>query len=585
MGPVPLFGAEPKYASNVKIMNGNVGLASHHGIHGHHNNDVTIEDVHVYDFETHGIQMSHFMNLNMKNVEIGPSSTKAYLKGEYAYARWTLQKMERIAESEDFINTEAFPLKFNGREDSPMELMEVIDNLRNLMDIAFKAVMGTEQYDEDDADYVEAKELFINEDGLPYGAVVYGLFLNLYYSNVFKIHPSLNYGHSANIENLKIHGLHHKMMEYVRMDNGWDTTFLNMWESGFDARAILGDQLDAGQDIVWSETEYVGSALMDSYIALHQATNNSNWGELGQMFMGEIANWATGGGYVWSDESTDDGQGNPYLGCNNDRMTHVPKGVVGIRMDGVDGVTFDGLEIYDLREYSDLGSELCGEYWEPQMLAFVGEGHFLQNGPYFQGYTGNRAHGIFSDWSEYTLAGDTSIYDLTCDTGLVRGIGMYTSTELTFAEDSTLSFADFKAGEELYETDTSSLSMPYAPAKAYPMHIIWSHFDETAMDTFYSKINGAPSMTSATCIMGRDGVNSTDWTIAVDNSAADCSQKTVNLLAVAGHSAQPRLGHLSVSLMAASVVAIVLLFAVWNGCSRRTKLVEETETAPLLTSS
>jgi len=108
------------------------------------------------------------------------------------------------------------------------------------MDIAFKAVMGVEEYDEDDEDYQAAKKLFINEDGMPYGAVVYGLFLNLYYANVFKVHPSLNYGERANIENVTIHGLHHKMMEYVRLDDGWDTSFLNFWESGFDAEALLG---------------------------------------------------------------------------------------------------------------------------------------------------------------------------------------------------------------------------------------------------------------------------------------------------------------------------------------------------------
>ena len=75
------FGMEPKYANNVVIKNGNIGLSSHHGIHGHYNKDVVIEDVHIYDFETHGVQMSYFENLTMKNVEIGPSSTVAYLKG------------------------------------------------------------------------------------------------------------------------------------------------------------------------------------------------------------------------------------------------------------------------------------------------------------------------------------------------------------------------------------------------------------------------------------------------------------------------------------------------------------------------
>ena len=76
-----VFGSSPVFASNVVIRNGNIGLSSHHGIHGHYNKDVVIENVHIYDFETHGVQMSYFENLKMSNVEIGPSSNVAYLKG------------------------------------------------------------------------------------------------------------------------------------------------------------------------------------------------------------------------------------------------------------------------------------------------------------------------------------------------------------------------------------------------------------------------------------------------------------------------------------------------------------------------
>merc|ERR1719334_2969734 len=77
---------------------------------------------------------------------------------------------------------------------------------------------GIEEYDENDVEYQNAKQLFINDDGIPYGAVMYGLFLNLWISNVFRIHPSIRHSHNANIENLKVHGLHHKTMEYHRMD-------------------------------------------------------------------------------------------------------------------------------------------------------------------------------------------------------------------------------------------------------------------------------------------------------------------------------------------------------------------------------
>ena len=124
--------------------------------------------------------------------------------------------MERIAESD--YNKDSFPIRFADRERA-VSLEEVIEKLQNLVDIAFKAVMGVEEHDARDPEYIEAKELFINEDGIPYGAVMYGLFLNLYYANVFRVHPTLHHADTAQIENVKIHGLHHKMVEYVRMDD------------------------------------------------------------------------------------------------------------------------------------------------------------------------------------------------------------------------------------------------------------------------------------------------------------------------------------------------------------------------------
>ena len=92
-------------------------------------------------------------------------------------------------------------------------------------------------------------------------------------------------------------------------------------------------------------------------------------------------------------------------------------------MDGVDEVKFTDLEIYDLHEASPLGSELCGEYWDgtEELGNFEGGGHFLQNTPYFYGYTGNRAHGIFTDWANVSFSGQIDIHHLSSETGLVRG--------------------------------------------------------------------------------------------------------------------------------------------------------------------
>merc|ERR1719474_2359581 len=198
-------------------------------------------------------------------------------------------------------------------------------------------------------------------------------------------------------------------------------------------------QIDMGEDIVWADVRYIGGPLTDASILLAMVTDD--WGEQGLIMMPEnYTNWALGK-HQWDDSTK---AGHPYLGCNNDRMAHVPKGVIGIRMDGADDVTFNGLEISDLREYSVIGSDLCGEYFDGKYTKFIGGGNTLQNEPYLYGYTGNRAHGIFSDWSTYTLSGLVKVHDITCDTGLVRGIGLYTKSELTFADDAMVSLYNFK---------------------------------------------------------------------------------------------------------------------------------------------
>jgi len=507
------FGMEPKYANNVVIKNGAIGLSSHHGIHGHFNSNVTLEKLHVHSFETHGIQMSHFQDLRIRNVEIGPSSTVAYLKGEYAYARWTVAQLDRIMDSGEF--NDIFPLQFDGRAEA-LEFEDIVERLRDLMDMAFVYVIGEAEFDDDDEDWATAKALFINEDGLPYGAVMYGLFLNLYFSNVFTIHPSIKHAENATIENLKIHGLHHKTVEYLRMDKYHSAMYRNQFNAPLDARMVLGDQIEAGDDIVWADVHYEGSALTDAEILLSLVTND--WGEQGLIMIDQnYTDWVQGR-HQWDDSTA---AGHPYLGCNNDRMAHVPKGVMGIRMDGADGVVFSGLEISDLREYSEMGSDLCGEYFDGYYMKFIGGGNTLQNVPYLYGYTGNMVHGIFSDWSTYTMANEVAIHDLTSDTGLVRGVGMYTKSELTFAPNAntSLSIYNFKAGYALASTVTDYFKHPYNQAQCKPMHVVYSVALESYDKTFEAQINGQPDNVTFYCMVGRDGMNDSDWTVAVDNAA------------------------------------------------------------------
>ena len=109
------------------------------------------------------------------------------------------------------------------------------------------------------------------------------------------------------------------------MDNGHNSPYQTMFGSSMDARAILGDQIEAGQDIDWSAVSYIGSALTDAFIALGMATED--WGEAGLLYIEgttsepyRFKQWALGL-HQWNSTYR------PYLGCNDDRMTHAPKGI------------------------------------------------------------------------------------------------------------------------------------------------------------------------------------------------------------------------------------------------------------------
>lgn len=77
---------------------------------------------------------------------------------------------------------------------------------------------------------------------------------------------------------------------------------------------------------------------------------------------------------------------------------------------------------------------LCLKYWTEGFQGFTGGGNVFQNAPYMMGYAGNIAHGLMSDWSSFTLSGEVAVHDMVSDTGLVRGIGLYTHSEMAIDE-------------------------------------------------------------------------------------------------------------------------------------------------------
>ncbi len=98
---------------------------------------------------------------------------------------------------------------------------------------------------------------------------------------------------------------------------------MNPWTASLDARAVLGDAIESGVDLDWASVQYAGTALTDSYIALAVAT--SDWNEQSLLWLStEFIEWSLGE-LSWSMAVE---TAHPWLGCNNDRMSHAPKGML-----------------------------------------------------------------------------------------------------------------------------------------------------------------------------------------------------------------------------------------------------------------
>ena len=278
-------------------------------------------------------------------------------------------------------------------------------------------------------------------------------------------------------------------------------------------------------------------------------------------------------------------------------------------MDGVEDVNFRDLQIYDLYEAGALGSDFCGEYWTANEQPFSGGGHFLQNEPYNYGYTGNRVHGMYTDWANVIISGNFEIHNLVSETGLVRGMGLYTNTRMVFDDDVTFSIHDLAAGTSLSEVETDALSHPYAPAEAKPIHLLDYWYDDLT-GTYTSEIIGDEEVITPAsyCLFGRDGVNISDWSVLLIDDEMDCTLSATTIKSVKPNAMElavtakrgdkerysimyrnflSLLNYRITPLMAASTVTIVLVVGIlYRVCRNRANTKSKTlptEIAPLLT--
>ena len=214
---IGFFGANPSLPNDIVIRNGILGLSSHHGIHGNYNKNVLVENVQIKDFGTHGIQFNGFENLVLRDIEIGPSTQKAFMTAPYTHGRAFLASGLKISEENDG----KVPLS---NRDEAVSMGDIVEDLNDQLDMAFNYVVNNVDYDalyENDkeqlAKWKAAKEVFIKEDGIPYGSSMYGIFLNYPGSSILSYHLNNDVSHKATLENIYIHDMTHRTVETLAL--------------------------------------------------------------------------------------------------------------------------------------------------------------------------------------------------------------------------------------------------------------------------------------------------------------------------------------------------------------------------------
>jgi len=439
------FGSDPIYPSRVTIKNGVLGLSSHHAIHGNWNHDIVVQDVHVKDFQTHGIQFNGFTNLDIINCEIGPSSDMAYLNGNYGHLRLILPILENVAEQA--ISLEMDDILFAGRSEA-MSMYDLIDKVVQEMDMAFKFAMYGETFEGHEL-WAEAQKMFINPSGLPYGAVLYGLFLNYPSAGIFGWHVNDVLSYNATVENVYIHDLRHKGIEVVGYQSG-GRVFCNAFNGPLPAFDTFGDedawtfqkQLYYDDDVTEYDVQYHGSIITDIWIAqfYYGTTDYDNWP--GIPYMGvddQLVEWAMG----LNDDYINQNTANMYFSCNEDAMFHPSKGLLAMKASGTDGMAIKGLRIENIQDETPLGSDLCGH---------KDTYHFSQQEPYQIGFSMNMVMGISMDFMTSTTMEDVVMDKMVSNTGLVYGFAAWFESEITLKGNLNLKglMAGFSLDDDMF---------------------------------------------------------------------------------------------------------------------------------------
>ena len=296
-----------------------------------------------------------------------PLNHSCCTSGYYSNARFILLALRKLIEA--YENTQGFTPYTTFDGDRTLNLRDIESTLVESLDWIFDVLAGAIDQSEvlSNELYHTAKHLFMSSDGLPDGSAIYGVLLNSHGVAINGFGASPNFaGQNATIHNVSIHDMSLKVNEIpaICFIENFDDIYSNSFNKGpfgdiFDLRKVISYdhalQIEShGVDpLSLSDIVYLGNPLADAQIALsiHGRLQNVSY-EFGSVIAIELEEWAQGLIPFPSEYA--------HFECNGDIMFHQNKGVIGLRMDGIEDAAIGNLSIHRLQNRTPSLSSACG---------------------------------------------------------------------------------------------------------------------------------------------------------------------------------------------------------------------------------
>ena len=421
------FGAQIDSAENVLIMNGTLGLSSHHAVHGNNNKNIEFRDLNIINFQVASIALNGAQNIKMKNLNIDGHIDLPVL-GNLSAAIFDMKFADSLLELSN--NT---------------DIKQKNDALRQAIDDVVEDICSNGSNLGKINPNRESTKIFINESGIPDGNT-YGILINgkgVAVNAIASERPEEFDSKNIKIKDVKIKNIKGAVHEIIALSNLKSPNN----ESTYAQSGIQTDHAGAAfqiEVVTDNNGHYKPNVLSDLQISLGrwsdlafsdqdgdskliQHRNNSGKNTFGTYSIHPaIIAWAWKDGdltYNYDGKILDssktiqevvDTMGFHYIG-NGDSMFHVNKGFFGIRLDKVENASLYNVHIDGVHNSGLPGSDRCGPYTGPS-----DGGHFAQNK--MLGYCGGDVYGLCISACKTVTFVDSSVKDIYSTSGSVNGI-------------------------------------------------------------------------------------------------------------------------------------------------------------------